>query len=385
MKKKILLFAGTVLASMALAVSAYAAPTAEGNTVDDSTQILAEALQHTLKPGDADYALYDIDGNEPGLTVDVTANDAALAFKRSIVKTQYYLEFKTAKFSKNFVLTPYSGSIDSADAKVKDMVEDTLAIKNPDGSTPSKAETLVKEKAFDSKIKDKLANAISKIHFYSGSEKIGEVYLTKDLGWSIFVDAIKPMITGEDVTLIGPKYLGAPDYKASDDVAKYSALNLPVVAADGSVSFSEVQDAYTTAYNNDVFINHQSEDAIKAAIVKTYEGAIAVGSGRPADKYSGKLTLNEGTAKEAVYTYSKRAFTKAGAESTLAAILEDASGLYDYDTVTIAQINDKLGTGSDFTPVEENGETIEVYGTAKVEITGTEKTKTGTVRLVKRK
>ena len=43
------------------------------------------------------------------------------------------------------------------------------------------------------------------------------------------------------------------------------------------------------------------------------------------------------------------------------------------------------GTGSDFTTVEENGETIEVYGTAKVEITGTEKTKTGTVRLVKRK
>jgi len=374
MKKKILLFAGTVLASMALAVSAYAAPTAEGNTVDDSTQILAEALQHTLKPGDADYALYDIDGNEPGLTVDVTANDAALAFKRSIVKTQYYLEFKAGKFSKNFVLTPYSGSIDSAEAKVKDMVEDTLAIGH------SKAETLVMEKAYNSKVKNRLMTAISKIHFNSGSEKVGEVYLTDTTGWAIFADAVAPLLKGEDVTLIAAKY--DRETKTASGDSKYAAADLSKIAADGDVSFKELQDAYTTVYNNKLVIIDQDEAAIKAAIVKAANNAMNVGNA--AKKYSGKLTLNEGTAKEVVYTYNDKVFTKAGVETPLETILDDASGLYSYDDVTIAAINDKLGTGAEYTEADENGETIQIYGTAKVEVTGAN-TKTGTVRLVKRK
>ena len=59
MKKKILLFASSVLAAMALTVSAYAAdlPSVDGNTQEDARLILEEALQHTLQPTDANYSL----------------------------------------------------------------------------------------------------------------------------------------------------------------------------------------------------------------------------------------------------------------------------------------------------------------------------------------
>ncbi|MBR6399698.1 MAG: hypothetical protein IKS17_00560 [Firmicutes bacterium] len=366
MKKKILLFASTILASMALAVSAYAAPTAEGNTEDDAAQILAEALQHTLKPTDADYALYDIDGNEPGLTVDVTANDAALAFKRSIVKTQFYLEVKAGEFTQNIALVPYSGSVDSAEASVKDMVEDYLAI------GANKAETKVKEKAY-AKVQDKVMSYINKVHFYSGSEKLGEIYLKSDTGWAIFADAIAPMLNGKDATLIAAKY--DKEAKEASGSAQIADLYLPGLVADDSLSFKEAQNAYLAARDQAVNLN---ADEVPANIKETAANAAKVGNA--ATKYGAKLTLNEGTAFEKVYTYNKD-----GDLTSFNQLVDDATGIYDYNTVTIKTINDILGTGDTFTEVESNGETKKVYGTAKLEISGSSSSKTGTVQLVKKK
>ena len=387
MKKKILLFASTILASMAFAVSASAALDTQDYTESDATAILKEALQHTLTPADADYVLYDIDGNKPdGLAQEVTANDAALAFKKSIVKTQFYIEVKGGvKFSKDIALSPYVASgtdledyATATDVKIKDMVEDYLALNS------SKAEKKVKENAYNSKIQSKVVNMIDKIHFYSGSEKIGEVYLNKTLGWAIFADAIKPMLKDENNGLIAAIYDKAT-YSASGD-AQYATLDLPAVVADGSLSFEELQDAYKTVYDNKVVIIDKSEDEIIAAINKTVENAFAVGSGRPAKKYTGTLTLNEGIeGKEVVYSYADLKFAKDGAEMALTDILKDATGLYDYETVTVKAINDQLGTGDVSKEVEENGSTKLVYGTAKVTVQGTSKAKTGSVSLVQKK
>ena len=192
------------------------------------------------------------------------------------------------------------------------------------------------------------------------------------------------MLKDENNGLIAAIYDKAT-YSASGD-AQYATLDLPAVVADGSLSFEELQDAYKTVYDNKVVIIDKSEDEIIAAINKTVENAFAVGSGRPAKKYTGTLTLNEGIeGKEVVYSYADLKFAKDGAEMALTDILKDATGLYDYETVTVKAINDQLGTGDVSKEVEENGSTKLVYGTAKVTVQGTSKAKTGSVSLVQKK
>ena len=373
MKKKILLFASSVLAAMALTVSAYAAdlPSVDGNTQEDARLILEEALQHTLQPTDANYSLYDIDGNEPGLSVDVTANDAALAFKRSLTTTQFYLEVKAGKFSKDIVLTPYSGSVDSDEAGVKDMVESYLAL-DADSQAHS-AVAAAKEKAYNKSVKNKIMANIDKIHFYSGSEKVGEVALKQDLGWAIFASKIAPLLVNKDATLIAQAY----DYttKTSSGTAQIADLDLPAVVADGELSFKELQNGYVAARDQAVNLN---EAEIPANLKEAAENAMHVGNAYA--KYGAKLTLNEGTAFEKVYTYNKDADL-----TSFNQLVDDAAGIYDYNTVTVGKINDILGTGDSYVEKEVNGEKTEVYGTAKLVIEGTTKTQTGTLQLVKKK
>ena len=370
MKKKILLFASSVLATMALAVSAYAAdlPSVDGNTLEDSRLILQEALQHTLQPTDANYSLYDIDGNKPGLSVDVTANDAALAFKRSLTTTQFYLEVKAGKFSKDIVLTPYSGSVDSDEAGLKDMVESYLALDSD--SQAHKAVANAKEKAYNKSVKNKIMTYIDKIHFNSAK---GEVYLRDNEGWAIFADAIAPMLTGKDATLIAAKW--DKDTKTASGSAQIADLYLPDVAADDEISFSELQKAYVAARDNAVNLN---EGEVPANLKETASNAMKVGNA--ASKYGAVLTLNEGTAFEKVYTYNKD-----GDLTDFNKLVDDANGIYDYNTVTIGKINDVLGTGDTAVEKDVNGETVEVYGTAKLQISGAVKTQTGTIQLVKKK
>ena len=375
MKKKILLFAGSVLATMSLAVSAYAAdlPSAGGDTLEDSRLILQEALKHTLKDTDADYSLYDIDGNKPDLKVDVTANDAALAFKRSLNATQYYLEVQMGETTKDIVLETY----EEDGSPLKDLVENYLALDAE--SQAHKAVAAKKQEIYDKSAKDKVMDYINRVHFYSGSAKIGEVYLKDDLGWAIFGDAVKPMLKGGDATLIAATYNRAE--KTASGTAKIADLYLPAIAADGAVSFQEVQKAYLAARDQAVELDAAKvPDNLKTTVnnVVYTDGAI-----RPAGyKYGVKLTLNEGTEFEKVYTYNKDG-DLASFNSLVDAANKD--GFYDYNTVTIETINKVLGTGETAKEVEVNGEKREVYGTAKLEVSGTSNTRTGSIQLVKKK
>lgn len=368
MKKKILLFASSVLAAMALTVSAYAAvPSKDGNTQEDAVAILQEALQHTLQPTDDNYALYNLDQDKPGLETDITANDAAVAFKRAVATPQFYLEVRAGKISKDIALAPYSGSVDSDEAGVKDMIESYLAL--DEASKSQKAVAAKKEQLYDAKVKTKVIDYIDKIHFYSGSEKVGEVALKEDLGWAIFASKISPLLVGKDATLIAQTY--DSKNKTSSGTAQIAALNLPAVAADGDITFKEVQDAYLAARDQAVNLN---ESEIPANIKEAAENSMHVGTAYA--KYGAKLTLNEGTASEKVYTYNKDKDL-----TSFNQLVDDATGIYDYNTVTIGKINDVLGTGDVY---KEEGDTL-VYGTAKLEVEGTTQTKTGTIRLVKKK
>lgn len=366
MKKKILLFASTVIAAMAMMTSATFAAEILGDVngdgevnMQDSALILSQALSKDYAATNPSFnlAVANLDEDKPfENTGEITANDAALAFKMFLEKTSLYLDINLGQVT-------YSEKV-TMDTTVKEVVERFVG---PNSTY---------EKAINNK-KSAIQNAVSRVKFPFDAEKMGisnemldlmiksghispelketimgmdEVKLVDDNGWDIFAYALRSLVAETpvyDKTSTNTKiFVPYVDKCTSNKLNELSLAKMTKNGTDMStIDFKGIQNAYQKGLE---IVKHQpsAEDLIAAK-----NGVTDITE----DKYKVSVVLNDDATKE--FHYNGKA------DDTLDTLINNAATaeLLDYDTVTVGKVNDAMGKAKD-----ENGK----YGSVKVSVNG---------------
>lgn len=366
MKKKILLFASTVIAAMAMMTSATFAAEILGDVngdgevnMQDSALILSQALSKDYAATNPSFnlAVANLDEDKPfENTGEITANDAALAFKMFLEKTSLYLDINLGQVT-------YSEKV-TMDTTVKEVVERFVG---PNSTY---------EKAINNK-KSAIQNAVSRVKFPFDAEKMGisnemldlmiksghispelketimgmdEVKLVDDNGWDIFAYALRSLVAETpvyDKTATNTKiFVPYVDKCTSNKLNELSLAKMTKNGTDMStIDFKGIQNAYQKGLE---IVKHQpsAEDLIAAK-----NGVTDITE----DKYKVSVVLNDDATKE--FHYNGKA------DDTLDTLINNAATaeLLDYDTVTVGKVNDAMGKAKD-----ENGK----YGSVKVSVNG---------------
>lgn len=333
MKKKILLFASTVLAAMLMTTSAFAAENLGDVNGDgifdevDSALILKQALSKDFKDSqeakDANFdeSLANAD-QDLGVAADtkyaspqVTANDAAFVYR-------LYLEANTLMLDVNIAGVTAS-EIVTMDTPVKEVVERFVG---PDAKYDG---------VYETKVQPKVADGIAKVKFYSGSDEVGDVYLTEDAGWDIFGYAVRSLVNNQEYTKVSEKAIfdaNGGDIKTVNDIDLVSVATESNQGADMDVfDYQWVKRTYQTLLSV-LKLNPSAQDIIDAK-----DGVTDV----TGTKYAVHLTFNHDESTESHYTSKE--------DDTLNAIIEKMAndGLFDYENVTVGDYNNSIGKEMD--------------------------------------
>jgi len=346
MKKKILLFASTVLAAMLMTTSAFAAENLGDVNCDgifdevDSALILKQALSKDFKDTDEaknanfDESLANAD-EDKGVAPDtkyaspqVTANDAAFVYR-------LYQEANTLMIDVTF--GNYTASeIVTMDTPVKEVVERFVG---PDAKYDA---------IYENRFQPKVTDGIAKVKFYSGSDEVGDVYLTQDEGWDIFGYAVRSLVKNTpsyDKNSSNPIFDAAHgDAKVDNEIDVVSVAAESNQGADMSVfDYQWVKRTYQNLLNV-LKLNPSAQDIIDAK-----DGVTDV-TGK---KYAVHVTFNHDDSTEAHYISKD--------DDTLNELIENtaAKGLFDYENVTVGDYNEAIGKDKD-----EKGE----YGSIQLQI-----------------
>lgn len=350
MKKKILLIASAILATMTMATGVYAAALPgdlNGNNRVDSEDpglILQLALNRDEAGENGSAAALDyletanLDNDYVNDTIishfdgtpEITANDAALAYYKFMNRTSLKVVLETEAYP----TIKYTIDKDLMDTKVKEVVEfyiDQYCVQQPDAK--------------------KFKTAMGKLKLGLNGE-MTIPFETK--GWNILADAANSLYTTPiyDPSVTDFEQLAYGHANLDNEVAtKVHDLSLPVVTNEGTdlspVTAEYLKDCYYKALDGIVKLNPSAQDVkdAKAAALRVLDSNNK--------KYTIDVALNADGVTVDNITDNK------GTEEIDALI--DAAGaanLFDYENVTVGDVYNTVValTGTSAKDVNEDGE-----------------------------
>lgn len=321
MKRKFLVLAGVVAASLAMSTSVFAKQ-GSGDVnrsgsldVQDAALILQLALDKdysTANVADSTGVPYAWDeanaDGDVGFAQDkeeITANDAAYVYDKVMNGTQLYVK-----------LTTGSGVSFKAKASLNDKLIDLAdTILTADDSS-AYAKQVNKRKA-------RINQSVDNVKFYSGNEIIGDVELREVAGWQIFTNALVPVIdvaAGVDVT--------DPTQLAAD--AKYNSFLNDLAIGYVDVDYSVIRDKYTLAKTL------IKKDITKEDLQNTFNNVVAITKG----KYGLGLSYTDPNTSADVNLFAKNA-GDADAQTMINLICDN--NLNKYEDVTLGEVQAVFG------------------------------------------